>query len=500
MPNPYVNKVTVNNATIIDLTADTVTASTLMQGYTAHDRSGAPITGTATGSPDVPTFTANETGTSITCDWTYAECYALVSQGDTRAILDTGGAQSFVTAGFVDSAGDTLHYYYAQNGVPLVQIDYASNGTIAVVQPPDILQTLSVTQNGTYDGFSQGVLWYEVDVSVPSGGGDTYTLTTVVPQQNFTPQVISGSYQTTLTYTAGLEDGEYYLVTFDGDEYLCECGIFWGSEYMAGTIDYFWNSGASGVYPFGLDYSPSGNELSVGVGDTNSHTIKVEHLEFVDGPLNIISKSVTANGTYNASSDNADGYSSVTVNVSGGGSPTLQSKTATPTTSQQTVTPDSGYDGLSQVTVNAIPSQYIIPSGNKAITANGSNIDVAEYATVSVNVSGSSMNVQTAQSTTRVASTAYTKTASLTCSKAGTYDVYWDCFRSSTSGTNGSQLYVGGSEYGNPNTTFASNVHAQTNHLTGVTLAANQEVAVYVRSRATNYYAYCGQLTIVQTA
>ena len=33
----------------------------------------------------------------------------------------------------------------------------------------------------------------------------------------------------------------------------------------------------------------------------------------------LITKSITANGTYNASSDNADGYSSVTVNVSGGG-------------------------------------------------------------------------------------------------------------------------------------------------------------------------------------
>ena len=36
------------------------------------------------------------------------------------------------------------------------------------------------------------------------------------------------------------------------------------------------------------------------------------------GPT-LIAKSITANGTYNASSDSADGYSSVTVNVSGGG-------------------------------------------------------------------------------------------------------------------------------------------------------------------------------------
>lgn len=97
----------------------------------------------------------------------------------------------------------------------------------------------------------------------------------------------------------------------------------------------------------------------------------------------LIAKTVTANGTYLASDDDADGYSEVTVNVT----PNLQSKSATPTTSSQTVSPDNGYDGLSSVTVGAIPSQYVVPTGNKAITENGTDIDVAEYATVSVNVS-----------------------------------------------------------------------------------------------------------------
>ena len=44
--------------------------------------------------------------------------------------------------------------------------------------------------------------------------------------------------------------------------------------------------------------------------------------------------------------------------VAGGGNYTLQSKTATPTKSQQNITPDSGYYGLSDVTVAAIPDQF----------------------------------------------------------------------------------------------------------------------------------------------
>ena len=44
--------------------------------------------------------------------------------------------------------------------------------------------------------------------------------------------------------------------------------------------------------------------------------------------------------------------------VSGGGNYELQSKTITPTKSQQNVTPDVGYYGLSDVTVSAIPESY----------------------------------------------------------------------------------------------------------------------------------------------
>ena len=66
---------------------------------------------------------------------------------------------------------------------------------------------------------------------------------------------------------------------------------------------------------------------------------------------------------------------------SGGGDTfTTQSKIVSPTKLQQTVTPDSGYDGLSSVTVNAIPNEYIITSDATAIAS-----DIANGKTAYVN-------------------------------------------------------------------------------------------------------------------
>lgn len=71
--------------------------------------------------------------------------------------------------------------------------------------------------------------------------------------------------------------------------------------------------------------------------------------------------------------------------------PTLQEKTTTPTEQIQQITPDENYDGLSQVTVNAIPSQYIVPTGTLNITTNG-NYNVTNYETANVQTSGADLS------------------------------------------------------------------------------------------------------------
>lgn len=58
MADKNISKVVYGGKTLIDLTADTVTADKLLSTYTAHDKSGAPITGTCTFDADTSDATA----------------------------------------------------------------------------------------------------------------------------------------------------------------------------------------------------------------------------------------------------------------------------------------------------------------------------------------------------------------------------------------------------------------------------------------------------------
>lgn len=73
--------------------------------------------------------------------------------------------------------------------------------------------------------------------------------------------------------------------------------------------------------------------------------------------MGAVSATVREGDTYTIPKGYHNGSGTVS-GVAGGGNYTLQSKTATPTKKQQNVTPDSGYYGLSDVTVAAIPEAY----------------------------------------------------------------------------------------------------------------------------------------------
>ena len=152
----------------------------------------------------------------------------------------------------------------------------------------------------------------------------------------------------------------------------------------------------------------------------NSEQIAVAANTYVGGPITINpvpteTGSFNTNGTFTPTTGKY--FSSVNVNVPIGDTINNQDKTVVPTTSQQIITFDSGYTGLSQVTVNAIqtetktvtpttssqsiipssgkyltgvtvnaiPSQYIIPSGSQTVNVNDT-YDVTSLAQLVVNV------------------------------------------------------------------------------------------------------------------
>ena len=109
MANEYVSKVVLSNGTtLIDLTGDTVTASDILTGVTAHDKSGASITGTCSYDSDTSGDTA-AVGEILAGKTAHARGALLTgtmtNNGGVTGTISTKAGQYTVPQGYHDGSG-----------------------------------------------------------------------------------------------------------------------------------------------------------------------------------------------------------------------------------------------------------------------------------------------------------------------------------------------------------------------------------------------------------
>ena len=158
------------------------------------------------------------------------------------------------------------------------------------------------------------------------------------------------------------------------------------------------------------------------------------------------------------------------------------------------------YSGVAGVT---LPKQYggtaTFPwvEGSETKTANGT-YDVTNLAELVVNVSGggSSKAIYVYSGVAERKANSYGATdASVTVTKAGTYNISFMATRSSSQGTMGTNLYINGSGKG-ANTTFNKGSYGQYVTYTNQTLTANSTVTVYATSGSTSRSLYISNLIV----
>lgn len=198
--NQYISKVVYGNQTLMDLTSDTVEASKLLSGYTAHDRSGAAVTGSCTFDADTSDATAlaSEILNTKTAYVNGQEVTGTMpNRGAVTGTISDKTVPYTIPSGYHDGTGTVdidstekakLIAENIREGVTVLGVTGTMSGsedvkaTTANVTPYTTAQTIIPSDLGDYNSITQinvsAIAYTEVD---NAAGGKTVTIGTVAP-------------------------------------------------------------------------------------------------------------------------------------------------------------------------------------------------------------------------------------------------------------------------------------------------------------------------------